>query len=88
MSSSRAGNASPADDFANFSNINNQEATNGHHYQSYNENFDEEIDFAPQNGYSEEMSPDMQQVSYDEESLEMDGSGKKQKMKSMKSAER
>ena len=75
MASPRAGNASP-DDFAAFSGYNNQE-TNGHH-NGYEE-YEEEIDFEPQNGYVEDMGPEV---------LPEEVGGKKQKMKAMKSAER
>merc|ERR1712223_2107537 len=54
--------------------------TNGHHYDS--EEYDEDIDFEPQNGYTEDMPPPLATYSQEPES------GKKDKTKSMKASER
>merc|ERR1712223_1478637 len=54
--------------------------TNGHHYDS--EEYDEDIDFEPQNGYTEDMPPPLATYSQEPES------GKKDKTKSIKASER
>ena len=86
---SRVGNTSPggaSDDFANFV------SSNGHqngHGEYEDEEYEEDIDFEPQNGYHDDNMPDLAEpfppVSQRPQAVE---AGKKEKVKAMKSQER